>query len=134
MNIRSTAHFRPGNIAAVLEQVTTRNIAATTKATEVVMDQAKENCPVRTGRMQGEIYMQVTVEGLVVTGSVIAPTEYAGYVEFGTGIRGAASEWSGPYGYSESWPGMPAQAPLRRAIDETNGQVIDAYRQEGFNV
>jgi HK97 gp10 family phage protein len=137
MNIFASASFRPGDVARIQEQVTARNIRATTNATQRVLDSALEKCPISTeetrpggphGELQQSGHMTVTVEGQVVRGSVIFDAPHAGYVEFGTGIRGAASAGAGPYPYNPTWPGMPAQPYVRPALDENRDAIISEYR------
>jgi len=53
---------------------------------------------------------------------------YAGYVEFGTGRRGAASPGAGPFPYRQSWPGMAAQPYCRPALDIGRSQVLTAWQ------
>lgn len=54
------------------------------KACVIVQDDAKRNCPVDTGRLQGSISHEVTHEGNDVVGIVGTDVEYAPYVELGT--------------------------------------------------
>lgn len=134
MNIRATSSFRPGNLAAVQEAITARVLRATTKTTQAVLDDALEKVPVDIGDLQSSGHMVVTLEGQTVHGSVIFDADHAAYVEFGTGIRGAASPGAGPYPYKADWPGMPAQPYARPALDENEGTFKDNLRAEGFKV
>lgn len=133
MNIRSTATFIPGNIAKVLEDVTARNLRATTKASEVVRDAAKERSPTKTGFMQSEIYSETILEGQAVTGSVVSPAPYSVYVEYGVRQLGAAGEWAGDFDYSEG-KGFAGFGMMRGALDESESAILQCYTDEGFKM
>ncbi len=132
MNIFSSSSFVPGSIAAVEESITSRVIVAVTEGTEVVMNLAKELVAVDTGELQASGYMTVTLSGQNVIGSVIFDAGHSAYVEFGTGIRGAASEGAGPGPYNPSWPGMPSQPFLRPALDSSWPNIFLAFKEAGF--
>ena len=132
MNIRASSSFRPGNLAAFEAKLVPRIIAAVGKGTGIVADEARAIVPVDTGELQASIGTVTTWEGQRVTGSVQAKAPHAGYVEFGTGIRGAASTGAGPFPYSPTWPGMPAKPYLRPAIDMSHGAILEAFKDEGF--
>ena len=122
-------------MAAVQERVTKLVVAAVTKGTEQVLATSQELVAVDTGDLKGSGHMTVTLEGQVVTGRVIYDSDHAAYVEFGTGIRGAASPGTGKgIVYSSTWKGMPAQAFLRPALDNNKENTISAFRELGFSV
>ena len=98
---------------------------------QIVEDEAKLLCPVRTGALRDSIGHRVDQTGSSVYSTVYAGEDYAGYVEMGTGIRGAASPGAGPYEYSATWPGMEAQPYLRPALDSTRDQNKTAFVQHG---
>lgn len=131
VNIFATATFQPGAAAAVLEQITAGVLAATTRASDTVRDLAKERCPVDTGALQQSIFSVVTLEGDLVTGSVVADMPYAAFVEFGVRQLGASGEWAGPYQYS-SGKGFAGFGYMRGALDQSWESILDAYRSEGF--
>ena len=133
MNIRASANFKPGSLAAIEAKLVPRIIAAVGKGTDVVANEARAICPVDTGELRSTIGASVVWAGYQITGSVQATAKHAAYVEFGTGQRGAASPGAGPYPYSPSWPGMPAQPYMRPAIDSNHGAIVQAFRDEGFN-
>lgn len=91
---------------------------------KMVLDLAQMFVPVDTGelRTSGHLEMSETPKG--ATAQVIFDAPHAAYVEFGTGVRGAASAGAGVetlgmhITYSPSWPGMPAQPYLRPALDQ----------------
>jgi HK97 gp10 family phage protein len=98
-------------------------------AAREIRDLAKDLSPVDTGHLRDSIRAWETVEGATVTaggvsnaGSLLdgdtssVNVDYAPYVEFGTGERGASSPGAGqgPYG---AFPGMAAQPYMRPAIN-----------------
>jgi HK97 gp10 family phage protein len=97
-------------------------------AAREIRDLAKDLAPIQTGHLRDSIRAWETVEGATVTaggvsnaGSLLdgdpasVNVDYAPYVEFGTGMRGAASPGAGqgPYGL---FPGMAAQPYMRPAV------------------
>ena len=93
---------------------------AVKKATVFVHGQAKMLCPVRTGKLRRSIHQEVNQKSKSVEGRVFTGVEYAPYVEFGTGISGAATYPYDPpdidLAYREDWPGMDAQPFLYPAL------------------
>ena len=132
MNIKTSANFVPGNIAAILQTVTAANFRATTKASEIVRDLSKERASFRTGAMQSGIYSVVTLKGLNVTGAVVSPEPYSIYQEMGVGERGANSAWAGPYEYSTHLRGFPAVGFMRSSLDDSEQDILNCYKSEGF--
>lgn len=61
------------------------------EGTAAVNGTAKNLCPVDTGNLRGSIHMSVATDRTQVVGKVSTSTEYAMYVEFGTGTRGKSS-------------------------------------------
>ncbi len=108
-------------------------VAAISEGCEAVVVEAQTIVPVDTGELRDSIHTEpVEVSGNIVHGSVVADAEHAGFVEFGTGIRGAASPGAGLGPYSTSWPGMPAQPYMRPATDTARPAIIEAFRRQGF--
>ena len=131
MKIRATATFLPGNFAAVQANLLPRLIEGATVGANVVLDISQELVPVDTGDLKGTGRVaDAGVEKGKVTASVVygEGLDYAAYVEFGTGRRGAASAGAGPYPYKESWPGMVAEPYMRPALDTGRQDVLDAVR------
>jgi HK97 gp10 family phage protein len=85
---------------------------------------AKGYCPVLTGRLRDSIATVTKNNVTSITGYVAPNTPYAGYVEFGTGRRGAESPGAGSGPYKMSWPGMAAQPYMRPALDETRVGIV----------
>ncbi len=94
--------------------------AAINKATAVVEGGAKRNCPVDTGNLRGSIHISpAKEEGNQISGEVYTNTEYAPYVEFGTGRRGGYPyKTKLPLSYRGDWPGQAAQPFLGKSLHE----------------
>lgn len=88
---------------------------------------AKLLAPVDTGRLRASIEAGADDEGAFVK----AGTEYAAYMEFGTGQAGSSTD-PGPtpdwYQHGPS-PGVPAQPFLRPAVESMRGQVADIVKR-----
>lgn len=104
--------------------------AGVTEWARLVLDRAQQLVPVRTGELKGSGKVVVRKTERTVVASVVFTAEHAGYVEWGTGLRGSSSAGAGPYPYSASWPGMPAQPYLRPAADETRSEGREACKRE----
>ena len=76
-----------------------------------IQKNAKMLAPVDTGNLRNSIKTssEITPEG--AQAQVYTNTEYAPYVEFGTGERGRSSDIDRPEGisYKADWPGQTAQ-------------------------
>lgn len=73
---------------------------------------AKDLCPVDTGQLQNSIEVEDLPDDGSVVGVKIAPhTEYAAYVEYGTGQRGDPS-----VSHREDWKGQVPQPYLYPAL------------------
>ena len=60
------------------------------KAMQPMVRDAKTNCPVDTGMLRGSIQATVQAGGDAVSGKLYSASEYALYVEMGTGPKGEA--------------------------------------------
>ena len=147
MNIRASASFQPGNIAAILEQIIPRAITATENATALVAEDARSFAPNDTGELQSSIGTEVQFSGTTVEGSVFASAPYAAFVEYGTGLRGEAAPhgelptegvpFTGSWVYDfrkQDWKGMPARPFLRPALDINGSRIMAAFGEQGFAV
>lgn len=94
----------------------------------MIEERAKELCPVDTGALRDSISTAVEDLEKTIRGTVGPHMPYAGYVEFGTGIAGAASAGAGEGPYSPTWPGMPAQPYMRPAFDEKRPEIEELFR------
>lgn len=101
--------------------------ASVVAACQTIQQRAQELCPVDTGALQASITTEIDDSGKTIVGTVAPHKDYAAYVEFGTGQRGASSAGAGggPYG---DHPGMAAQAYMRPAFDETKPVVLELFR------
>lgn len=91
----------------------------------LIESRSKNRCPVDTGHLRGSITTRpaTPLEDGAVSGLVFTPTEYAIYVECGTGVRGRSSF---PYKmekftpqYKAGWPGQIAQPYMIPAMLES---------------
>jgi HK97 gp10 family phage protein len=98
------------------------------QAGEMIQQAARRLCPVATGALRDSILVEVQQLEKTVRAAVGPTMYYAGYVEFGTGIRGASSPGAGQGPYSPTWPGMPAQPYMRPALDEQREAIQDLFR------
>lgn len=129
MNLRATAQFRPrsdlGRFVDIHVSPAVR--LGMQEVCAMIEQRAKELCPVDTGALQASISTEIEDVGRTIRGTVAPHMYYAGYVEFGTGIRGAASAGAGEGPYSPTWPGMPASPYLRPALDESRAQIESIF-------
>jgi HK97 gp10 family phage protein len=93
------------------------------QACDLIKEEAQAIVPVRTGALRDSIGWSVADEDPIIVGTVSATMPYAGYVEWGTGRRGAESPGHGPYPYTMTWPGMVAQPYMRPAVDTARGEI-----------
>lgn len=131
MKIRATSTFRPGNYAALEAQIVPRLIEGATVGANIVLDISQEQVPVDTGELKASGRVSVEQQGTVISGYIVYGgdgVDYAAYVEFGTGRRGAGSAGAGPYAYNQNWPGMVAEPYMRPALDIGRADVLDAFR------
>ena len=139
--ISATATIVVGDVPGLLAKVGTGLFTGVGDAAAIVETAAKQNCPVDTGALRESIDTQMYrgVQNAQQGGSLasslfsvtaeVAPHEdYAAYVEFGTGRRGAASAGAGPFEYRQDWPGMTAQPFLRPAADDNQEAAVDAEK------
>lgn len=87
----------------------------------------------RTGQLAGSIRAETAVEGEAVHGKVSANTEYAVYVEMGTGDAGQANHaGTNPNAkpmYTPGWPGMAARPYLYPAYKAREGGILAAVQE-----
>lgn len=134
MNIRAKSTFRAGSFAAVETRIVPKIVAAVTAATAEVFALSQDYVAVDTGELKASGRQEVTWVGQKVRGQISYSAGHAGYVEFGTGRRGAGSIGAGPYEYNVEWPGMVAQPYIRPAIDEGRGRILGHFADQGFKV
>ena len=112
-------------------KITPGVIAAVEASDAMVLQEAQAIVPVRSGELlaSGKV-LPVEQKGSTVVGGVAFTAHHAAYVEFGTGIRGAAGPGSGPYPYSTTWPGMSPQPYLRPALDTAREAIRGLFRSQ----
>ncbi len=100
----------------------------------------KERCPVRKdpkakvgGRLRASYQIEFSNNGF--TGTIGTNVEYAAFVEFGTGQRGAASGLSYlPPNYRHgSIPGQSAQPHLYPSFEEERPKFVERIKREAAN-
>jgi HK97 gp10 family phage protein len=147
MNPRASSGFKPGNLAAIEQEIINRVEVAVTESSVAVMDAAKILVPVDTGELRSSIAMQVELKGKIVVGTIYAGANHAAFVEYGTGLVGAAAPHpplptegvpitgSWIYDYKgQGWIGMAARPFLRTAYDASKNFILAAFRRQGFKV
>lgn len=139
MKIGVKSTFRPKMDSGqyIAARITPGVIAAIEQADQVVLQEALLIVAVDTGELKASGHvLEPKQTGKTVTGGVAFDANHAAYVEFGTGIRGAASagaavETAGFHiTYSSTWPGMRAQPYLRPALDTARQQIREAFRSQ----
>jgi len=99
------------------------------KSTTIIKRDAVRLCPVDTGRLRQSIAREVTDTDNGIVGVVGTNVEYAPYVEYGTGERGAASNpifgEEEPVSHSAGVRGQVAQPFLRPAFYNNEQKVKD---------
>lgn len=125
MNITSYAKWQPRGDGGRFIQA---KIEAAVEAGVIewasrVFETSQELVPVDTGRLKASGHVDVQHVGKQVFASVVYDAPYSVFLEYGTGIRGAASPGAGPGPYSPTWPGMPAQPFVRPSYDAHRDEV-----------
>jgi HK97 gp10 family phage protein len=130
VSLWATARWTPrGDLGQFVSAVVTPAVRASVEAScAVVQEAAKAMCPVDTGALRDSIATTIVESDKAIRGYVAPGMSYAGYVEFGTGRRGAASAGAGSGPYDPNWPGMVAQPYMRPAVDESHEAVMDLFR------
>lgn len=137
MKLSASATYRPRSDTGHFIQttITPGCIAAVDASSRMVLAEAQANVAVDTGELResGRIIPAQQVRN-TVSGSVVFTSGHAGFVEFGTGIRGSASPGAAKetpgfhWPYSPTWPGMPAQPYLRPALDIVRETIKGLFR------
>jgi len=107
------------------------------KWTEYVRGEAVDLCPVSPlpggGQLRQSIMTDVTGHGSSIEGIVYTNKEYAPYVEFGTGRRGAASTDVAPginLEYSQDINGQAAQPFMYPALNNNQTRILRGITQD----
>lgn len=128
LNISAT--FRPrGDIGRFIAvKITPAVRKSVEEVAQMIQARAQELCPVDTGALRDSITVEVEDLNKTIRANVGPHMPYAEYLEFGTGIAGAASAGAGPYPYDPNWPGMVAQPFMRPSYEETKPKVEGLFR------
>lgn len=129
MSLRATSTFASrGDVGRFVANKITPGVRASVEASaEYVLDQAKQLVPVDTGELRDSGTTRIADTDKSVVGTVEFTADHAGYIEYGTGVRGAEGPMPGPYPYNESWPGMEAQPYLRPAMDSARDVIREIF-------
>jgi HK97 gp10 family phage protein len=129
MNFKAQSRFTGLNKSvaqAVFEQAARLSVE---QGAEAVLETAESIVPVETGDLRESGHVELLKGGAQPSAAVVFDSPHAGYVEYGTGIRGAASAGAGDGPYSESWPGMRAQPYLRPSLDIERPHIVEIFRE-----
>ena len=146
MNFRATSQVKFLDLSRVMQAIVPALVGAVTEGCQAVVDEAQGIVPVDTGALKESIHT-ATVElvGSVVQGSVVADSDHAMFIEFGTGLRGEGTypfplpqsgvpiTGSWVYDYKkQKWVGMPSQPYMRPALDTARPAIVAAFAKRGF--
>lgn len=104
-----------------------------------IQKNAKLLCPTgETGQLKNSIKTSAEETSDGVIAKIYTNNEYASYVEFGTGVRGASSHIDRPEGihYNSKWMGQRAQPYMSPAYlhakntGEVENEVINSIQQD----
>ncbi len=130
MNLTSFSRYQPRDggrfVQATIDEAV---LQAVTDWANLVFQTSQELVPVDTGELKASGRFEVAVTGKSFTAAIVYDSDHAVYVEFGTGIRGAASAGAGDGPYNPNWPGMPAQPYLRPAFDQHRDEAESMTRE-----
>lgn len=113
-------------LLAIAKGVPKQMVDAMNKAAALVSSTAKTTVPVDTGALRASIHTKpVEVDGDNVTSGVYTSKEYAAFVEFGTGIRGQATNTNTEVNvsYKSDWAGQIAQPYLYPALRQNEDKI-----------
>ncbi len=99
------------------------------KAAGIVEGSAKRLCPVDTGNLRGSIHvMKQAIPGKDMKATIGTNVEYAPYVEFGTGVRGAATNENSnvAVSFAPDWAGQAAQPFMMPALRNNKDRIESA--------
>lgn len=100
------------------------------KAGQLIENEAKRKCPVDDGVLRASITHEVDEENASV--SIGTNTEYAPYVEFGTGVynpEGRKTAWIFTSADGETYisHGQKAQPFLQPSVDENMDKIVEQF-------
>ena len=148
MNFKASAKVSPFDVARAMQKIVPRIVAAQQEGAGVVVAEAQGYAPVLSGELRDSIQVGPTeLVGSTVSTEVVATADHAGFVEFGTGTRGAGTypgelptegvpitgQWIYDY-KKQDWKGHEAQPFMRPGLDTARPAIIAAYEKQGFKV
>lgn len=149
MNFKAQSIFKPVDLVRLQARIIPKLVAAITEGCGAVVDEAQAIAPVgETGEFRDSIHTAtVEVVGTKINGRVVNDSPHAGFVEFGTGVRGEGTypfdlpqsgvpvTGSWIYDYrNQNWQGHVAQPTLRPGLDAARGAILGAFSRRGFKV
>jgi HK97 gp10 family phage protein len=152
--ISATVSVNVANLPDRFVRVSQGLINGVKEAAAIVEADAKRMCPAgRTGDLKKSIHTEGPIKGIgqmmaqpsgsesecTVSARVLPDTDYAEFVEYGTGIRGVGTypyelpqegvPFTGSWVYDykrQNWQGHAAQPYMRPAADNNRDTVVDA--------
>ena len=111
-----------------------KGVGKAAKAVEKDARKLAPVAPVNGGNLRRSIHATAPeVRGDAIEAKVVAGAEYAVYVEYGTGVRGADSslpEGMPPVTYSPDWAGQTAQPYMYPAMKKNEQKTKDTIADE----
>ena len=146
MNFRASSTFTPVDLSRLMQRLVPVMVEAVNEAVGIVVDEARSIAPNDSGDLVSNIGAgTIELTGSVVSGSVVSASAHAGFVEFGTGLRGRGTypydlptenvpiTGSWIYDYkNQQWIGMESQPYLRPALDTARPAILQAFASRGF--
>ena len=148
MNFRAQSTFKPADLSRLMQRIVPQLVAAVQEGCAAVVEEAEAIVPVDSGDLKDSIHIKsVELVGNSVNGNVVADAGYAGFVEFGTGLRGVGTypyplptsgvpiTGSWVYDYKQQkWIGHEARPFMRPALDSAQPAIRSAFARRGFKV
>lgn len=102
------------------------------KQGELVKSEAKTLCPVKSGDLRKSIRKSTKRYKGKIVARVYTNSDHAAYVEFGTGMRGEASNTNSnvEVAYKQDWSGMEAQPYLYPALKNNEGRIMKNIKED----
>jgi HK97 gp10 family phage protein len=141
--LMATATFQPKDPRRFVDVVVlVQMFGKVRRAQAIIADHARSIVTVVSGELQGSIHATEPHDDFKqIIGEVVASATYAGFVEFGTGLRGIGTypgplptsgvPYTGAWVYDfrkQNWRGMPAQPFMRPALDMARMEVLEEFR------
>ena len=128
MNFSAKSSFSGLNLSVAQAAFETAARLSVEQSAEIVLEEAEAIVPVDTGELRESGHVELLQGGPQPSAAVVFDEPYAAYLEYGTGIRGAASPGAGDGPYDPNWPGMVAQPYLRPALDTARPAIVEVFR------